>query len=87
MFFIDYLMRCSRKEVFSVVGNSESKVPLWEKYILTIQEAAEYFHIGEKKLRKLVEERADADFIIMNGNRAMIKRKLFEKYLDESASV
>lgn len=73
--------------MFSVVGNSESKVPLWEKYILTIQEAAEYFHIGEKKLRKLVEERADADFIIMNGNRAMIKRKLFEKYLDESASV
>ena len=70
-----------------VMGNSESKVPLWEKYILTIQEAAEYFHIGEKKLRKLVEERADADFIIMNGNRAMIKRKLFEKYLDESASV
>lgn len=79
-------MHCSRKGVF-IVGNSESKVPLWEKYILTIQEAAEYFHIGEKKLRKLVEERADADFIIMNGNRAMIKRKLFEKYLDESASV
>ncbi|MDE6568483.1 MAG: helix-turn-helix domain-containing protein [Lachnospiraceae bacterium] len=79
-------MHCSRKGVF-IVGNSESKVPLWEKYILTIQEAAEYFHIGEKKLRRLVEERADADFIIMNGNRAMIKRKLFEKYLDESASV
>ncbi|MCM1183735.1 MAG: DUF6462 family protein [Clostridium sp.] len=69
------------------MGNSESKVPLWEKYILTIQEAAEYFHIGEKKLRRLVEEQEDADFIIMNGNRAMIKRKLFEKYLDEAASV
>lgn len=69
------------------MGNSESKVPLWEKYILTIQEAAEYFHIGEKKLRKLTEEQADADFIIMNGNRIMIKRKLFEKYLDEAASV
>ncbi len=69
------------------MGNSESKVPLWEKYILTIQEAAEHFHIGEKKLRKLVEERTDADYLIMNGNRVMIKRKLFEKYLDESASV
>ena len=80
-------MRCSRKEVLFVMGNSESKVPLWEKYILTIQEAAEYFHIGEKKLRRLVEERADADYIIMNGNCVMIKRKLFEKYLDESASV
>lgn len=66
---------------------SEKKVPLWEKYILTIQEAAEYFHIGEKKLRKLVEDVGNADFIIMNGNRVMIKRKLFEKYLDESASV
>ena len=55
------------------MGNSESKVPLWEKYILTIQEAAEHFHIGEKKLRKLVEERTDADYLIMNGNRVMIK--------------
>ena len=69
------------------MSNLENKVPLWEKYILTIQEAAEYFHIGEKKLRKLVEERTDADYLIMNGNRVMLKRKLFEKYLDESASV
>ena len=69
------------------MSHLENKVPLWEKYILTIQEAAEYFHIGEKKLRKLVEERTDADYLIMNGNRVMIKRKLFEKYLDESASV
>ena len=36
--------------------DSEKKVPLWEKYILAIQEAAEYSHIGEKKLRKLVED-------------------------------
>lgn len=69
------------------MSNLENKVPLWEKYILTIQEAAEYFHIGEKKLRKLVEERMDADYLIINGNRVMIKRKLFEKYLDESTSV
>ena len=69
------------------MGNLEKNVPLWEKYILTIQEAAEYFHIGEKKLRKIVDETPDADFVIMNGNRAMIKRKLFEKYLDESASL
>ena len=45
------------------VNNLESKVPLWEKYILTIQEAAEYFHIGEKKLRRLVDERTDADYM------------------------
>ena len=27
-------------------------VPIWEKYTLTIEEAARYFRIGEKKLRQ-----------------------------------
>ena len=26
-------------------------VPIWEKYTLTIEEAAKYFRIGEKKLQ------------------------------------
>ena len=57
-------------------------VPLWEKYTLTIEEAARYFRIGEKKLRKLAEENPDAPWLMMNGNRAPIKRKLFEKVID-----
>lgn len=55
--------------------------------MLTIREAAEYFHIGEKKMRQIVEENEGADFIIMNGNRAMIKRKCFEKFLDSATAV
>lgn len=55
--------------------------------MLTIREAAEYFHIGEKKMRQLVEEHEDADFVIMNGNRVMIKRKSFEKFLDTATVV
>ena len=57
-------------------------VPIWEKYTLTIEEAARYFRIGEKKLRKLVEENPDAGWQIMNGNRAQIKRRQFEKVID-----
>ena len=57
-------------------------VPIWEKYTLTIEEAARYFRIGEKKLRKLVEENPDAGWLIMNGNRAQIKRRQFEKVID-----
>jgi excisionase family DNA binding protein len=57
-------------------------VPIWEKYTLTIEEAAKYFRIGEKKLRKLAEENQDANWLIMNGNRAQIKRKQFEKVID-----
>lgn len=57
-------------------------VPICEKYTLTIEEAAKYFRIGEKKLRKLAEENPEASWLIMNGNRAQIKRKQFEKVID-----
>lgn len=61
---------------------SYSDVPIWEKYTLTIEEAAKYFRIWEKKLRKLVEENSDANWLIMNGNRVQIKRRQFEKVID-----
>ena len=57
-------------------------VPIREKYTLTIEEAARYFRIGEKKLRKLAEENPDASWLIMNGNRVQIKRRQFEKVID-----
>lgn len=63
------------------------EIPLWEKYTLTIQEASEYFHIGEKKIRQLVEEHRDADFVFSIGSRTMIKRKKFEQFLDETSAV
>ena len=63
-----------------------NEIPYWEKYMLTLREAAEYFHIGEKKMRQIVDDNLDANFLLESGNRIMIKRKLFEEYLD-SASV
>lgn len=63
------------------------EMPFWEKYTLTIREAAEYFHIGEKRMRQIVDENLNSDFVLMNGNRAMIKRKNFEKYIDEATAV
>lgn len=59
-----------------------NKVPLWRKYTLTIDEASQYFRIGETKLRKIAEENKNSDFILMNGNRIQIKRKKFEKVID-----
>ena len=35
---------------------NQTDVHIWEKYTLTIEEAAKYFRIGENKLRKLAEE-------------------------------
>ena len=64
-----------------------TNIPYWEKYMLTLREAAEYFHIGDKKLRQIVEENMDANFLLTSGNRFMIKRKLFEEFLDSSSVI
>ncbi len=61
---------------------SHLDVPIWEKYTLTIEEAAKYFRVGEKKLRKLAEDNPNANWLIMNGNRIQIKRRQFEKIID-----
>ena len=58
-------------------------VPIWEKYTLTIEEAAKYFRIGENKLRRLAEENLNAGWVLQNGNRLQIKRKKFGKFIDE----
>ena len=58
-------------------------VPVWEKYALTSYEAAEYFGIGEHRLRTLVRENRQADFVLWIGVKVEIKRKLFEKFLNE----
>lgn len=59
-----------------------SCIPYWEQYTLTIEEASEYFRIGETKLRRLIHNNPDAEYLLHNGNRIQIKRVLFEKFID-----
>ena len=54
----------------------------WEKYTLSVEEASQYFRIGENKIRRLIRENEDADYILWNGNRPQIKRKKFEDLID-----
>ena len=57
------------------------EIPIWEKYILSIEEAAAYFNIGINKIRRLAKNFENADWILYNGNRTYIKRKEFEKFI------
>ena len=59
-----------------------SKIPIHEKYNLTIAEASEYFNIGRDKLYELTKEDG-CKFVIHNGRNILIKRKSFEKYLEQ----
>lgn len=62
-------------------------IPIWEKYTLTIDEASQYFGVGTNKLRRLAEQNAAADWRLENGNRTLIKRKLFERYIDSQSVI
>ena len=64
------------------MSDNRPNIPAWERYTLSVGEAAAYFRVGENKLRKIISENQDADFILWNGNRPQIKRKKFEMYID-----
>lgn len=63
------------------------EIPVWEKYTLSIEEAAAYFRIGENKLRQLIVENPNADYILWNGTRAQSKRKKFEELIDNLSAI
>lgn len=65
----------------SVHGRGQTAVPIWEKENLTLSEAALYFGIGQNRLHALTQIR-NCNFVLFVGNRRMIKRKAFEKYLE-----
>lgn len=65
----------------------ESKVPIWNKYALSIEEAADYFGIGQKKLRKIEDEDPTAEYVLKNGAFTKIKREKFEMFLDQTSCI
>ena len=70
------------KEILQIARDITPAVPVWEKYLLTVNEAVAYFGIGESKLRDFIATHKDEAFLVWNGSKALIKRKLFEKYID-----
>lgn len=59
----------------------DKEIPLCEKYTLTLSEASKYSNIGINKIRELIKE-TGCNFVMYVGKKAIIKRKAFEKYLD-----
>lgn len=62
------------------------EVPIWEKSNLTMEEAAAYFGIGQNKLRELTSDE-NCKFVLWVGTKRLIKRCLFEKYLEQAFSI
>ena len=64
------------------VNRSEELIPVQEKY----REASEYFSIGIKKMRRLAEDNLGR-FAIYSGNRYLIIRTKFEKFMEETSTI
>lgn len=61
-------------------------VPIWEKSNLTLEEAAAYSGIGINKLRELTNDEK-CRFVLWVGNKRLIKRKLFDEYIERCYSI
>lgn len=57
-------------------------IPVWQKYILSVEEAAEYFGMDEEKIVDLMEDYPGSNWIITIDGVLMVKRKLFAQFLD-----
>ena len=71
-----------RKMEVLKIDNTEAKakgkmVPIWEKYMLTVDEAVQYFGIGD----------SDFCFTVQVGNKSLINRHKFEEFLNQTTSL
>lgn len=74
-------------EKHDISGSTENTlVPISEKYTLTIKEAASYFNIGIKKMRRIAEDNLGT-VAVYCGNRFLIIRPKFEEFILNSSEI
>ena len=56
------------------MNHTEKTIPVWKKYSLNVSEAAEYYGIGEKRLRQIAGEN-NVHFILAKGRSCGIMNK------------
>ena len=64
----------------------KEKVPIPSKTCLTLEEAAAYSGIGINKLRSMTDAEG-CPFVLWNGSKRLLKRRLLDKYLEEAYSI
>ena len=89
----DYLPRLcqlleSNEKVMQKLSENTTKmtIPLWEKRLLTLEEASALFGIGVNRLRKMSDD-DNCSFVLWNQSKRLIKREELEKYLVKAYSI
>ena len=58
-----------------------------EKFCLTVEEAAAYFEIGEKKIRRLADLHRDDGLFTRHGVKVLVHRTAFENFLLQTSDI
>ena len=61
-------------------------VPIWEKHLLTIDEAALYTNIGQNRIAEMLRK-PTCPFVIYVGRKKLVKRTAFEKFLENNIEI
>ena len=63
------------------MSQKSKTIPIWQKQNLTLEEAAEYSNIGINRLRMLTDD-PNCPFVFFVGRKRLVKKKLFDKYIE-----
>ena len=62
------------------------QLPINERYMRAIKEAASYFNIGTKKMRRIAEDNL-GNIAVFCANRFLIVRPKFEEFILNSSEI
>lgn len=62
------------------------EIPIWQKSNLSLEEAAAYSGIGVNKLRDITNDKS-CKFVLWVGNKRLIKRRLFDLFIEQAYSI
>ena len=64
----------------------KNAIPIYEKYALTIEEAAAYSNIGQNKISELLKD-PRCTFVLWVGRKKLVKRKAFEDFISKQVEI
>ena len=62
------------------------EIPIWQKSNLSLEEVAAYSEIGVNKLRDITNDES-CKFVLWVGNKRLIKRRLFDLFIEQAYSI
>lgn len=64
----------------------ELQIPIYEKELLTLTEAAALYNIGVNIIREMTND-DNCSYVLFVGSKRLIKRRQFNLYLSEAYSI